>query len=333
MAGFGLSAGRPAEELWPELHFTDWKDTLATLHRYTQVVGKVRLSLAPMMNHFWQVALYVTARGLTTSPIAYGDGTFEVEFDFIAHELRVLTSDGEERVLALEARPVADFYRDVMATLRSLGVEVRINERPQEIPDDTTPFGQDRHHASYDRAAVERWWQALVQTDVVLKAFRAPFTGKCSPVHFYWGSFDLAVTRFSGRLAPRREGADPITAESYAEEVCSVGFWPGTEQLGGAAYYSYAAPEPPGFAQARVKPERAYYDTTLKEFLLPYDVVRSAANPRRTLLEFCASTYDAAATLGRWDRARLERPFLARPRMRREPTVVQPAWPRDAGAS
>ncbi|WPB74679.1 DUF5996 family protein [Archangium violaceum] len=325
MAVSGPSTRGPASTVWPALPFMEWRDTLATLHRYTQVVGKVRLALAPMMNHFWQVVLYVTPRGLTTSPIPFERGTFQVDFDFLDHELLVSTHSGERRVLALEPRPVADFYRDVMATLRGLGIDVRINEAPREIPDDVTPFGQDRHHASYDREAVERWHQAMVQADTELKAFRASFTGKCSPVHFFWGGFDLAVTRFSGRRAPPREGADRVTQESYSEEVSSLGFWPGSEQLGGPAFYSYAAPEPAGYSEARVGPEEAYYDSTLKLFLLPYDVVRSADEPGRVLHEFFQSTYEAAANLGRWDRARLERPFLAYPPRQPEPrTEVLP---------
>lgn len=297
-------------DAWPELPWEAWKDTLATLHRYTQIIGKVRLELAPMTNHWWQVALYLTARGLTTSPIPHGQGVFQVDFDFIDHELILRTSDGLERVLALEPRPVAEFYRDVMATLRSLGIDVTINETPQEIPDDTTPFGEDRHHASYDPEYAHRWWLALVQAHRVLEEFRARFTGKCSPVHVFWGGFDLAVTRFSGRPAPERPGADVVTREGYSEEVISAGFWPGTEQLGGPAFYSYAAPEPPGFATADFHPRTAWYDAGFKEYLLKYDDVRAAPNPRQLLLDFFQSTYEAGATRGGWDRARLERPLI-----------------------
>jgi Family of unknown function (DUF5996) len=321
MARSGLSPGSQAGEAWPPLPFSAWKDTQATLHRYLQVVGKVRLALAPMMNHWWQVALYPTARGLTTSPIPYADGTFEVDLDFLAHELRILTRRGDEAVMALEPRPVAEFYRDVMATLRGLGIDVRIGEVPQELPDDVTPFGQDTHHHAYDAAAVERWFQALSRVDSVFETFRARFTGKSSPVHFFWGSFDLAVTRFSGRLAPLRPGADAVTSEAYSDEVSSVGFWPGTEQLGDAAFYSYASPEPPGFAQARVQPEGAFYDATFSEFLLPYEVVRRAADPAATLLQFCQSTFEAAAELGRWKRAVLERPLYAGPPSQPRPRV------------
>ncbi|MCY1081718.1 DUF5996 family protein [Archangium lansingense] len=297
-------------DAWPELPLEEWKDTLATLHRYTQVIGKVRLELAPMMNHWWQVALYVTARGLTTSPIPSGQGSFEADFDFINHELLLSTSDGEQRVLALEPRPVAEFYRDVMATLRSMGIDVAINDTPQEIPDDLTPFSEDRHHASYDPEYAHRWWLALVQADTVLKEFRGRFTGKCSPVHFFWGSFDMAVTRFSGRPAPERPGADPVTREAYCEEVISAGFWPGTDQLGGPAFYCYATPEPPGFAKAAIHPRAAWYDPTFKEFLLKYDDVRAASNPRQLLLDFFQSTYEAGANLGGWNRERLERPLI-----------------------
>ncbi|MFY0528643.1 DUF5996 family protein [Archangium gephyra] len=296
-------------DAWPRLPLEAWKDTLATLHRYTQVIGKVRLELAPMMNHWWQVALYVAARGLTTSPIPSGQGSFEVDFDFIAHELLFRTSEGEQRVLALEARPVAEFYRDVMATLRSLGIEVSINDTPQEIPDDSTRFSEDRHHAAYDPESVHRWWRAMVQADSVLKEFRARFTGKCSPVHFFWGSFDLAVTRFSGRPAPERPGADPVTREAYREEVISAGFWPGTAQLGGPAFYCYTVPEPAGFSTAPIHPRAAWYDATFKEYLLKYDDVRAASDPRRMLLDFLQSTYEAGADLAGWDRERLERPL------------------------
>jgi hypothetical protein len=314
-------------DAWPELPLREWKDTLATLHRYTQIIGKVRLALAPRMNHWWQVALYVTARGLTTSPIPFSRGIFEVDFDFIDHELLLRTSTGEQRVLALEARPVAEFYRDVMATLRSLGIEVTISDVPQEIPDDRTRFSEDRHHASYDPEYAHRWWLALVQADTLLKEFRARFTGKCSPVNFYWGSFDLAVTRFSGRPAPERPGADIITREAYCEEVISAGLWPGTEQLGGPAFYCYAAPEPPGFSTADIRPRAAWYDSNFKEYLLKYDDVRRASDPRAFLLDFLQSTYDAGADLGKWDRARLERPLLTSARAAKVTGATLPEQP------
>ncbi|NVJ21365.1 hypothetical protein HUW62_09060 [Myxococcus sp. AM011] len=303
----GLSS---REEAWPALPFAEWKDTYATLHRYTQVLGKVRLALTPPENHWWNVSFRVTARGLTTTLIPYGNGGFEVDFDFLASELRFLTSRGDVRVMELTSRPVAEFYRDVMATLRSLGIEVSIWEQPVEIPDDTTPFSQDRQHDTYVAEHAQRWWRALLQADLVLKEFRARFTGKCSPVQFFWGSFDLAVTRFGGRPAPVREGADAVTAEAYCEEVCSAGFWPGTEALGGAAFYCYAAPEPTGFSAARVEPPEGGYDPGLKEFLLPYESVRRSKDPRAYLLEFLQTSYAACADLGKWDRARLERPLI-----------------------
>ncbi|MBZ4421989.1 DUF5996 family protein [Myxococcus sp. RHSTA-1-4] len=297
------------KEAWPELPLEAWRDSYATLHRYTQILGKVKLALTPTENHWWNVAFRVTARGLTTGLIPYGNGGFEVDFDFLAHELLFRTSQGDTRVLGLESRPVAEFYRDVMATLRSLGVEVRIWDTPVEIPDDTTRFSEDRHHATYQPEYVQRWWRALLQSSLVLEEFRARFTGKCSPVHFFWGSFDLAVTRFSGRSAPERPGADLITREAYCEEVCSAGFWPGTPEAKGAAYYCYAAPEPEGFPAASVRPGGARYDSGFKEYLLAYDEVRRSGDPRSSLLDFLQSTYEACADLGGWDRARLERPL------------------------
>ncbi|QSQ16817.1 DUF5996 family protein [Myxococcus landrumensis] len=298
------------EEAWPALSFMEWKDTLATLHRYTQVLGKVRLALTPPENHWWNVSFRVTSRGLSTMLIPYGNGSFEVDFDFLANELRFLTSRGDVRVMELTARPVAEFYRDVMATLRSLGIEVSIWDRPVEIPDDTTRFSEDEHHSIYVPEQARRFWRALLQANIVLKEFRARFTGKCSPVQFFWGSFDLAVTRFGGRPAPVRPGADAVTAEAYCEEVCSAGFWPGTEALGGASFYCYAAPEPPGFSSAQVEPASGGYSQDLKEFLLPYEAVRRASNPRAFLLDFLQTTYDACADLGKWDRDRLERPLI-----------------------
>ncbi|XXF79224.1 DUF5996 family protein [Myxococcaceae bacterium GXIMD 01537] len=310
MATASNTGSRSPSDAWPELPFEGWQNTYATLHRYLQIVGKVRLALAPKMNHWWQVAMYVTSRGLTTSPIPYAHGVFEVDFDFINHELRILTSDDHVRVRMLEARPVAEFYRDIMSTLRSLGVDVSIWDVPVEIPDDRTHFSKDYQHDSYDADAVNRCWRILVQADTAMKAFRARFTGKCSPVHFFWGSFDLAVTRFSGRPAPERQGADVITREAYCEEVSSAGFWPGSAQTGGPIFYSYAAPEPKGFAAARARPGAARYDTDLKEFILPYDAVRTADDPQRLLLDFFQSTYEATANLGQWDRKVLERPLI-----------------------
>jgi hypothetical protein len=290
------------------------KDTYATVHRYAQVVGQIRLALAPPTNHFWHVPLYLTSRGLTTSPIPYRGETFDLTFDFIDHELSIDTSRGDRAVLALLSQTVADFHDEVMAALHAMGIHVRILGVPVEIPGDTTPFAEDVEHGTYDEDEVNLFFRALMKTSQVFQEFRARFTGKCSPVHFFWGSFDLAVTRFSGRLAPVRAGADAITAEAYAEEVCSVGFWPGTEELGGPCFYAYHVPEPPGFRAARVRPDSAYFHEGLNEFLLPYEAVRGAADPRGMLLDFCQSTYEAGAMRAGWDRPRLERPLVrARP--------------------
>ncbi len=290
---------------WPELSFESWKDTYRTLHMDMQVVGKVRLALSPKWNQCWQVPFYATARGMTTSPMPYGDRTLEISFDFIDHRLLFETSDGDRRELALVPRTVADFYGEVFAVLRSLGCDVRIWPRPVEIPE-PIPFAEDRVHGAYDRDAVGRFWTITREVDVILKEFRGRFRGKCSPVHFFWGSFDLAVTRFSGKLAPERPDADPITREAYDEEVSSVGFWPGDSELGGPAFYSYTAPEPPGFATARPSPKDAYYDTRLKEMILPYDAVRRSKDPRGAILAFAQSTYEIGARAAGWDL-----PFLA----------------------
>jgi hypothetical protein len=298
-------------EAWPALPLAAWRDTYETLHRYTQIVGKVKLALAPMVNHWWQVTFFITPRGLTTGAIPYAaTESFAIDFDFIDHELVVSTSRGERRVMALSPRPVAEFYRDVMATLRGLGIEVSVWDLPVEIPGDATPFHEDRRHASYDAEYARRWWRAMMLADAVLKEFRGRFTGKCSPVHFFWGSFDLAVSRFSGRPAPEKPSADAVTREAYCEEVISAGFWPGSDETGGAAFYCYSWPEPPGFSAARVSPAAAYYDRGFSEFLLPYDEVRRAESPRAALLGFLQSTYEAAAELAGWDRARLERPLI-----------------------
>ncbi len=296
-----------AEDL-PELPYDSWKDTLFTLHMWTQMVGKVRLSLSPLVNHWWNVPLYVTARGLTTSPMPYGSRTLEICFDFIDHKLLIETSDGEVRELALKPQSVADFYQLLMKTLTQLGMPVSIWTRPCELPEELTiPFEKDEQHKSYDAEAVHKFWQILVCTDGVFKQFRATFIGKVSPVHFFWGSFDLAVTRFSGRRAPDRPGADPVTREAYSHEVSSAGFWPGGGDIEGPAFYSYAAPEPSGFAERKVNPPAAYYHPVMKEFLLMYDDVRVAESPKAALLAFLQSTYEAAAELGNWDRSSLER--------------------------
>jgi hypothetical protein len=274
---------------------------------WTQIVGKVRLALCPRINHWWEVTLYVTSIGLTTSPIPYDSGIFEIQFDFIHHKLLIRTSSGAERVMALAPRSVADFYREFTECLQSLGIQVKIWKVPMEIPDPIA-FDRDTKHASYDPEYANRFWRILVRTDEIFKEFRARFIGKSSPVHFFWGSFDLAVTRFSGRRAPAREGADAITREAYSHEVISAGFWPGAGNIKGPAFYAYAAPEPTGFAESHILPAKAFYDAQMHEFFLMYDDVRTAASPKAALLEFLQSTYDAAASLGKWNRDELERP-------------------------
>jgi Family of unknown function (DUF5996) len=305
---------RPAEA-WPDLPLAAWRDTCATLQLWTQVVGKVRLARAPMVNHWWQVPLYVTSRGLTTSPMPDGARTFAITFDFIAHRLAIETSDGATDSFALEPRSVADFHGEVMGRLRALGLETRIWTMPVEIAD-PIPFERDHVHAAYDPEYAQRFWRVLVQADRLFTAFRARFVGKVSPVHFFWGSFDLAVTRFSGRAAPRHPGApniaDVVTREAYCQEVSSAGFWPGGAGMEKPVFYSYAYPAPPGFAEAAVRPAAAFFSREMGEFLLPYDEVRRSSSPDAMLLEFLQSTYDAAADLGRWDRAKLERPMPAR---------------------
>ena len=292
---------------WPALPLDDWQDTLATLHMVTQIVGKIRLALTPIVNHWWSVPLYVTANGLTTSRIPYGGSSFELWFDFLRHQLVLETCDGVLKTLPLSPRPVANFYHDVMAMLHEAGIEVKIWRTPVEIPN-PIPFDEDRVHASYDPAAVERFWRILLAVDTVFQQFRSEFQGKSSPVHFFWGSFDLAVSRFSGRRAPGRPGADAMTREAYSHEVSSVGFWPGGGDIRGAAFYSYTVPEPEGFKTAQVRPASASYNPQLGEFLLMYDDVRTAPSPAAALLDFCQTTYEAGATLGNWDRIALERP-------------------------
>lgn len=301
---------------WPTLRFSDWKDTCATLHMWTQVVGKIRLALAPWTNHSWHVTLYVTARGLTTSPIPCGRRVFEIRFDFIDHNLRILTAEGQLEAIPLEPRSVADFYKRVMAVMKDLHLPVKINTVPNEIAD-AIPFEKDETHRSYDPVQANRFWRALVQADRVFKEFRARFCGKCSPVHFFWGSFDLAVTRFSGQSAPPHPGGiphlpDAVTREAYSQEVSSLGFWPGNDAMPEAIFYSYAYPEPNRFSAAKVQPGNASYNPQLKEFVLPYEAVRTAPEPDATLLEFAQSTYDAASTLGKWDRDALveKKPIL-----------------------
>ena len=296
---------------WPELPLSAWSDTCETLHRWTQVVGKVRMARTPLVNHWWNVTLYVTPRGLTTSPMADGVRTFSITFDFVGHELSIVTSDGAAERLALKPMSVADFYAEVMVRLERLGLKVHIWTMPNEI-EGAVPFDQDRAHAHYDSVWVGRFWQALRQSDRVLKDFRARFIGKASPVHFFWGSFDLAVSRFSGRTAPPPGGATPnvapwVMAEAYSHEVSSCGFWPGNGGYGRAAYYVYAYPEPAGYGETKLGTPDAFYDKGLGQFILPYDAVRQAADPDALLLGFLQETYAAAATLAKWDRKDLER--------------------------
>ena len=300
-------AYRTERDLWPVLPLEEWQETYHTLHMWTQIAGKVRLALNPLMNHWWEVPLYVNALGLTTSPIPYGGEIFEIQFDFVHHQLIIQTSQGLNRTIALEPRSVADFYREFMAALRSLDIAVKIWTSPVEVPN-PIPFEQDSEHASYDADSVNRFWRILVLADTIFKEFRSSFLGKSSPVHFFWGSFDLAVTRFSGRRAPERDGADPITREAYSHEVISAGFWPGSGDIRGAAFYCYSAPEPSGLAQYPIRPAGAFYHPGLREFLLMYDDVRSASSPKAALLDFLQSTYEAGASLAKWDRRELERP-------------------------
>ena len=297
---------------WPELPTEAWRDTYATLHLWTQIVGKIRLARTPWLNHSWHVTLYVTARGLTTSPIPDGTRSFEIAFDFIEHVLRISTSDGARRQFPLAGQSVASFYAVTIATLAELGIHVTIDEIPNELPD-PIKFSQDTVHASYDGDAVGRFFQILLNADRVFKQFRTGFLGKASPVHFFWGSFDLAVTRFSGRRAPRHPGgvphlADAVACEAYSHEVSSAGFWPGSGAIDYPAFYSYAYPEPAGYRTTKAKPDAAFFQETLGEFILPYDVVRSAADPDQALLDFLQSTYEAAANAAKWDRAALECP-------------------------
>jgi hypothetical protein len=293
-------------EVWPSLPLEEWKDTYATLHMWSQIVGHVRLSLTPLENHWWNVPLYVSARGLTTSAMPYEHRVLQMDFDFIDHKLVITSDDGSIAETSLKPRTVADFYKDVMGKLHALGFAVKIHSKPDEVPD-PIPFAEDQVHNSYDPEYANRLWRILVQSERVFKEFRSRFIGKCSPVHFFWGSFDLAVTRFSGRRAPERPEADPITREAYSHEVISHGFWPGNAMVPEASFYSYTAPAPAGLESAAVKPEGTVYRKDLGEFLLPYDKVRLADSPENTLMEFLQSTYEAGATLANWNRAELER--------------------------
>jgi Family of unknown function (DUF5996) len=303
---------RSRTELWPALPYEAWKDTCATLHLWTQIVGKIRLAQTPWTNHSWHVTLYVTPRGLTTSPIPYDGRAFQIDFDFIDHALLIGTSDGDLKRLPLAAMSVADFHDRLMAGLAELQIRVRIHGRPNEIPDPIR-FRDDRQHAAYDPDYAQRFWRVLLQADRVFKQFRTGFLGKVSPVHFFWGSFDHAVTRFSGREAPMHPGGVPnlpdlVTREAYSHEVSSAGFWPGGGAVDYPAFYSYAYPAPDGFATAPVRPDAAFFHEAMGEFILPYDAVRNAAAPDAALLDFLQSTYEAAANAARWDRAALEGP-------------------------
>ena len=301
-----MRSGASDNETLPALPFDSWRETLETLHMWTQIIGKVRLKLCPLVNHWWNVPFYITARGMTTAAMPYRQRDIEVRFDFIDHKLIIESSEGRAATMALAAQSVAEFYKTFMAALGELDVNVHIWTMPCEVPN-PTPFEQDHAHAAYDPHAVYKFWRILVWVDQIFKEFRAGFQGKASPVHFFWGSFDLAVTRFSGRVAPERPGADSITREAYSHEVSSAGFWPGGGDIKGPAFYSYAAPEPAGFAEQRVRPQAAFYHAQMKEFLLMYDDVRAAASPKAALMEFLQSTYDAAADYGKWDRKALER--------------------------
>jgi hypothetical protein len=293
-------------EIWPSLAVKDWQDTYATLHMWTQIVGKIRLAQTPLVNHWWNTTLYVTPRGLTTSSMPYGNRVFQIDFDFIEHQLLINTNNGSTNSIELKPRSVADFYGEMMDTLKALGIEVHIHARPDEVTE-PIPFAEDEKHASYDAQYANRLWRILVQVDRVFKQFRSGFIGKCSPVHFFWGSFDLAVTRFSGRRAPERPGADAITREAYSHEVISHGFWPGGGAVESPMFYSYTAPAPAGLEAARIRPGAAFYSTEMSEFFLPYDEVRTSDSPDHTLMEFLQSTYEAGATLANWNRAELER--------------------------
>jgi hypothetical protein len=299
-------------EAWPDLPLSAWSDTCETLHRWSQVVGKVRMALTPLVNHWWNVTLYVTPRGLTTGSIPHGARNFAITFDFLDHRLRVESSDGRTEDFALAPMAVADFYVEIMGRLRRLDIDVHIRTMPSEI-ENAVPFDQDRTHAHYDPIYAQRFWRALVQADRVLNAFRARFIGKASPVHFFWGSFDLAVTRFSGRTAPPPKGTTPnvaawVVREAYSHEVSSCGFWPGNGGYGRAAFFVYAYPEPPGYGDTSLRTEAAFYDTGLGQFILPYDALRRSGDPDALVTGFLQETYAAAADLAGWDRPALERP-------------------------
>jgi hypothetical protein len=291
-------------ERWPSLPLKEWEDTYHTLHLWTQIIGKIRMTLSPPLNHWWHVSLYVNSRGLTTGPVPYGPGTFEIQLDFQKHMLEISTSEATNASRPLKPESVASFYAGILKCLAALGIVVSLNPKPQEIAS-AAPFDCDLTHCSYDREYVHRFWRILVSTATVMEQFRGQFIGKCSPVHFFWGSFDLAVTRFSGRLAPPRRGV--ISGPAYSHEVSSAGFWPGGGAVDGPAYYSYTVPQPAGLENEPVRPEKAKWNPQLSEFILMYDDVRQADSPEAALLEFLQSTYDAEASLAKWDRVALER--------------------------
>lgn len=306
-----MTQPQSSRETWPPLPLDAWRETYATLHMWTQIVGKIRLAQSPWVNHSWHVTLYVTARGLTTGPVPHGSRSFEMEFDFIDHELSLRSSDGRNGRVALQPLTVAAFYANLMAELARLDLRVDIYRAPNEVSD-PIPFDEDEIHRDYDREYANRFWRILAQVDRVFRIFRARFSGKCSPVHFFWGAPDLAVTRFSGRAAPPHPGGIPnlpdrVTRDAYSQEVSSIGFWPGGGPVPYAAFYSYAYPEPPGFAAAPVLPDEAFYSGDLREFILPYDIVRESESPDDTLLQFAQTTYSAAADLAQWNRGSLER--------------------------
>jgi uncharacterized protein DUF5996 len=289
---------------WPELPLVEWEETYHTLHMWSQIVGKIRLGLSPLQNHWWNVALYVNTRGLTTSPIPYQGEAFRLQFDFVEHLLELSTSTGTQKAIALAPKSVAGFYKELFSMLRGAGIDVSINPKPQEVPN-PVPLDRDETHSSYQPEYANRLWRILLSTDAVFKEFRARFIGKASPAHFFWGSFDLCTTRFSGRPAPPRKGV--ITSEAYSHECSSVGWWPGGGEFKSPAFYAYNAPEPPGYGERKLLPEAAYYHQALHEFVLPYDDVRRARSPRNEILEFAQSAYEAGADLAKWDRKALER--------------------------
>ena len=303
--------GTSTDSIWPSLPYSAWQDTYSTLHMWTQIVGKIRMALAPKLNHWWHSTLYVTPRGLTTSTIPYKNLNFQIDFDFLDSQLSIVTSSGITKRIALAPRSVADFYQNLMSVLSEIGIEVQIWTMPQEVAE-PIPFEQDDRHTAYDPEYARRFWQILVQVDRIMTEFRSRFIGKSSPVHFFWGSFDLAVTRFSGRSAPEHPGgvpnmADWVTREAYSHEVSSCGFWPGGGSVVEPVFYAYAYPAPEGFRDYPIQPQEAFYSSQMQEFILPYAAVRQSDDPDAMLLTFLQSTYEAAANLGHWERAALER--------------------------